>query len=144
MFQRLGVNTIGPQNIPFILGIRLHSRHRVLIVLYYKKNTAAFHHSDQTYSSVILITLSSKQKNMANKKPENMSFEESLAELDTLVNQLENGDLDLEDALKKFERGISLARVSQGKLSEAEQRVEILLNDSDDAELIPFDPESDI
>ncbi|MBD1572344.1 MULTISPECIES: exodeoxyribonuclease VII small subunit [Vibrio] len=81
---------------------------------------------------------------MANKKPENMSFEESLAELDTLVNQLENGDLDLEDALKKFERGISLARVSQGKLSEAEQRVEILLNDSDDAELIPFDPESDI
>lgn len=73
-----------------------------------------------------------------------MSFEESLAELDTLVNQLENGDLDLEDALKKFERGISLARVSQGKLSEAEQRVEILLNDSDDAELIPFDPESDI
>lgn len=81
---------------------------------------------------------------MANKKPENMSFEESLAELDTLVNQLENGDLDLEDALKKFERGISLARVSQGKLSEAEQRVEILLNDSDDAELIPFDSESDI
>lgn len=81
---------------------------------------------------------------MANKKPENMSFEESLAELDTLVNQLENGDLDLEDALKKFERGISLARVSQGKLSEAEQRVEILLNDSDDSELIPFDPESDI
>ncbi|MBD1575104.1 MULTISPECIES: exodeoxyribonuclease VII small subunit [Vibrio] len=81
---------------------------------------------------------------MANKKPENMSFEESLAELDSLVDQLENGDLDLEDALKKFERGISLARVSQGKLSEAEQRVEILLNDSDDAELIPFDPQSDI
>ncbi|GLT15581.1 exodeoxyribonuclease VII small subunit [Vibrio algivorus] len=81
---------------------------------------------------------------MANKKPENMSFEESLTELDALVNQLENGDLDLEDALKKFERGIALARSSQTKLTEAEQRVEILLKDDDESELIPFDPESDI
>lgn len=81
---------------------------------------------------------------MATKKPENMSFEESLTELDTLVNQLENGDLDLEDALKKFERGIALARCSQTKLTEAEQRVEILLKDNDDSELIPFDPESEV
>ncbi|MFH0264691.1 exodeoxyribonuclease VII small subunit [Vibrio rumoiensis] len=81
---------------------------------------------------------------MASKKPENMSFEESLTELDALVNQLENGDLDLEDALKKFERGIALARSSQTKLTEAEQRVEILLKDDDESELIPFDPESDL
>ena len=75
---------------------------------------------------------------MASKKPENMSFEESLTELDTLVNQLENGDLDLEDALKKFERGIALARSSQTKLTEAEQRVEILLKDDDESEINPF------
>ncbi len=81
---------------------------------------------------------------MATKKPENMSFEESLTELDALVNQLENGDLDLEDALKKFERGIALARSSQTKLTEAEQRVEILLRDDDESELVPFDPESDL
>lgn len=81
---------------------------------------------------------------MATKKPENMSFEESLTELDALVNQLENGDLDLEDALKKFERGIALARSSQTKLTEAEQRVEILLKDDDASELIPFDTQSDI
>ncbi|MGV3003084.1 exodeoxyribonuclease VII small subunit [Vibrio sp. E150_018] len=81
---------------------------------------------------------------MASKKPENMSFEASLTELDALVNQLENGDLNLEDALKKFERGIALARSSQTKLTEAEQRVEILLKDDDESELIPFDPESDI
>ncbi len=81
---------------------------------------------------------------MASKKPENMSFEESLTELDSLVNQLENGELDLEDALKKFERGIALARSSQSKLNDAEQRVEILLQDNDEAPLSHFDLEDEL
>lgn len=75
---------------------------------------------------------------MATKKPENMSFEATIDELDNLVDQLENGDLALDDALKKFERGIALARASQAKLTEAEQRVSILLSDSDDAPLSDF------
>ncbi|RZP91105.1 exodeoxyribonuclease VII small subunit [Vibrio vulnificus] len=75
---------------------------------------------------------------MATKKPENMSFEATIGELDNLVDQLENGDLALDDALKKFERGIALARASQAKLTEAEQRVSILLSDSDDAPLSDF------
>ncbi|MGI9833225.1 exodeoxyribonuclease VII small subunit [Vibrio vulnificus] len=75
---------------------------------------------------------------MATKKPENMSFEATIEELDNLVDQLENGDLALDDALKKFERGIALARASQVKLTEAEQRVSILLSDSDDAPLSDF------
>ncbi|MCA4022516.1 exodeoxyribonuclease VII small subunit [Vibrio vulnificus] len=75
---------------------------------------------------------------MATKKPENMSFEATIEELDYLVDQLENGDLALDDALKKFERGIALARASQAKLTEAEQRVSILLSDSDDAPLSDF------
>ncbi|ARN65158.1 TPA: exodeoxyribonuclease VII small subunit [Vibrio vulnificus] len=75
---------------------------------------------------------------MAIKKPENMSFEATIEELDNLVDQLENGDLALDDALKKFERGIALARASQAKLTEAEQRVSILLSDSDDAPLSDF------
>lgn len=72
---------------------------------------------------------------MATKKPENMSFEATIEELDQLVDQLENGNLALDDALKKFERGITLARSGQQKLSEAEQRVSILLSNSDDAPL---------
>lgn len=76
---------------------------------------------------------------MATKKPENMSFEATLDELDSLVEQLENGDLALDDALKKFERGISLARAGQTKLSEAEQRVSILLSNDDEAELSDFE-----
>ncbi len=75
---------------------------------------------------------------MASKKPENMSFEATIQELDELVEQLENGDLALDDALKKFERGIALARSGQTKLDEAEQRVSILLSNSDDAPLSEF------
>ncbi|CAH0538909.1 exodeoxyribonuclease VII small subunit [Vibrio marisflavi] len=79
---------------------------------------------------------------MASKKPENMSFEEAIEELDGLVNQLEGGDIGLDDALKKFERGIALARASQKKLTEAEQRVSILLENDDNAPLSEFTPDS--
>ncbi|MFB9133452.1 exodeoxyribonuclease VII small subunit [Vibrio sp. AK197] len=80
---------------------------------------------------------------MASKKPENMTFEATIEELDTLVEQLETGDLSLDDALKKFERGIALARSGQVKLTEAEQRVSILLQNDDDAPLSDFDTPSE-
>ncbi len=76
---------------------------------------------------------------MASKKPENMSFEATIEELEQVVDQLENGDLALDDALKKFERGIALARSGQTKLDEAEQRVSILLSNTDDAPLNEFE-----
>lgn len=75
---------------------------------------------------------------MASKKPENMSFESTIEELEQLVEQLESGDLALDEALRKFERGISLARAGQLKLDDAEQRVRILLSNSDDAPLSDF------
>ena len=80
---------------------------------------------------------------MAVKKPENLSFEAAIEELDSVVNQLESGDLPLEDALKKFERGIALARAGQEKLTDAEQRVDILLQADNNAELTPFDTDND-
>lgn len=76
---------------------------------------------------------------MASKKPENMTFEATIDELDVIVENLENGDLTLEDALKKFERGIALARAGQTKLSDAEQRVSILLQNDDESPLSDFD-----
>jgi len=51
---------------------------------------------------------------MATKKPENMSFEAAIEELDGLVDQLENGDLALDDALKKI-RTRYLPRSSRSK-----------------------------
>ncbi|MDG2662523.1 exodeoxyribonuclease VII small subunit [Vibrio parahaemolyticus] len=80
---------------------------------------------------------------MAIKKPENMTFEATIEELDSLVDQLENGDLALDDALSKFERGIALARAGQTKLSDAEQRVSILLSEDDEAPLSDFKPDSE-
>ncbi|CZF77331.1 Exodeoxyribonuclease 7 small subunit [Grimontia celer] len=80
---------------------------------------------------------------MAAKKPENMTFEETLKELDTIVNGLESGDLPLDAALKQFERGISLARQGQKTLSDAEQRVEILLAQDDNDPLEKFEDTRD-
>lgn len=54
-------------------------------------------------------------------------FEQSLSELQTLVERLESGELSLEDSLAAFEQGIRLTRECQGALGQAEQKVQILL-----------------
>lgn len=66
-------------------------------------------------------------------------FEQSLSELQTLVERLESGELSLEDSLATFEQGIRLTRDCQGALSQAEQKVQILLGDS--GATAPFDAE---
>lgn len=68
-------------------------------------------------------------------------FEQSLTELQTLVERLESGELSLEDSLAAFEQGIRLTRECQGALSQAEQKVQILLGQS--GETVPFAPEGD-
>ncbi|PCS21440.1 exodeoxyribonuclease VII small subunit [Candidatus Enterovibrio escicola] len=75
---------------------------------------------------------------MAFRRPENMTFEDTLKELDVIVNALESGELPLDSALKQFERGISLARQGQKTLTDAEQRVEILLAQDDNTPLESF------
>jgi exodeoxyribonuclease VII small subunit len=53
-------------------------------------------------------------------------FESAIAELESLVKTLEDGDLALEKSLELFERGVQLSRFCHSKLEEAERRVEIL------------------
>ncbi len=53
-------------------------------------------------------------------------FEKSIAELEAIVMQLEKGELSLEDSLKQFEKGITLARKCQETLNKAEQTIETL------------------
>ncbi len=76
-------------------------------------------------------------------KKKNPDLEKSLTELEELVELLESGDLSLEDSLKHFERGISLTRSCQQALQEAEQKVQILLQQDDQETLAPFDTEDD-
>ena len=79
---------------------------------------------------------------MANKKAVNL--EKTLADLESLVEELESGELPLDDAMKKFEKGVKLTRICQHALKEAEQKVEILLQNTDDTDtLVAFDTESD-
>lgn len=73
------------------------------------------------------------------KKAESLTFEQSMQELETLVSKMEQGDLPLEDALQSFERGIQLARHSQQKLQDAEQKVQILTSQNDQHTLDVFE-----
>jgi exodeoxyribonuclease VII small subunit len=56
-----------------------------------------------------------------------VNLEKSLEQLESLIDELESGDLPLDTAMKKFEEGIKLTRSCQSALKDAEQRVEILL-----------------
>ncbi|WP_054180475.1 exodeoxyribonuclease VII small subunit [Trabulsiella odontotermitis] len=71
------------------------------------------------------------------------SFETALNELEQIVTRLESGELPLEEALNEFERGVQLARQGQSKLQQAEQRVQILLAESEEAPLSPFTPDAE-
>lgn len=57
---------------------------------------------------------------------EEQSFEQNLSELEKIVKELEQGDLKLEEALNKYEQGVSLTKKCQKTLTEAEQKIEYL------------------
>ena len=68
-------------------------------------------------------------------------FEDSLEELEQLVEQMEQGDISLEESLKSFERGVKLTRTCQKALQDAEQKVQILLEKNGKQTLEPFNDE---
>ena len=73
-----------------------------------------------------------------NKLPD---FEIALAELESLVEKLESGELALDDALSDFKRGVELTRQCQAVLDRAQQLVEKLLNPEDDSTAESFQPD---
>ncbi len=75
------------------------------------------------------------------RKKSTLSFEESMAELEQLVEQMEQGDISLEESLRLFERGIKLTRSCQKLLQEAEQKVQILLEKDGKQTLESFNDE---
>lgn len=57
------------------------------------------------------------------------TFEQSMKKLEQIVQELESGDLPLEDAMKKFEEGIKLSSLCSEKLDETEKKITLLLQD---------------
>ncbi len=76
-----------------------------------------------------------KKKSSSTKKIKSFDFEASLNELEKLVDTLESGELSLEQSLEDFEHGIKLTRSCQNALTEAQQKVKILLADNKQATL---------
>ena len=79
-------------------------------------------------------------QSMSGDQNEELSFEKALAELETLVERLEDGELSLEESIKTYERGVALGRGALKALDAAEQRVQIL--DQESGEAGDFDPDS--
>ena len=61
-----------------------------------------------------------------------ISFEESLSRLENIVQQMESGDLKLEESIKLFEEGIKLTKTCNQRLEDAEKKVQQLMKDASD------------
>jgi len=78
---------------------------------------------------------------MPGEQKQALSFESALEQLESVVKQLESGDLPLEKSLELFERGMKLSDTCRKQLEDAESRVEILLKKNGKVQAEPFNPE---
>ncbi|WP_297812807.1 exodeoxyribonuclease VII small subunit [uncultured Methylophaga sp.] len=76
-------------------------------------------------------------------KQKKLDYEAAVKELEALVERLEQGDISLEESLKLYERGVLLTRDCQESLKAAEQKVQMLLQQSGQNTMVDFDSESD-
>ena len=65
---------------------------------------------------------------MKNEKQDEITFEEALKNLEEIVEELNDGNLDLDKAIAAYERGIKLKNICEKRLEDAEQRIEIIRN----------------
>lgn len=72
------------------------------------------------------------------KKSKSFDFEAALAQLETLVEAMEEGNLSLEESLQAFEQGIKLTRECQQALAQAEQKVQLLVKNGELPEAEPY------
>lgn len=70
---------------------------------------------------------------------DNLSFEESLEQLEKIVNKLEKGDVPLDDAIDEFNNAMQLVKICNDKLNAAEESIAKIVKDNE--EIIEFNPE---
>ena len=66
------------------------------------------------------------------RRVEDMTFKEASTELEHIVRSLEAGDLELEESLERYSRGVELLKSLRARLADAEQKVRVLLDASND------------
>jgi len=77
-------------------------------------------------------------------KRKKLDYEAAVTELESLVKRLEQGEVSLEESLKIYEDGVLLTRDCQEALQAAEQKVQMLLQQSGQTTLVDFDPDNSI
>jgi exodeoxyribonuclease VII small subunit len=75
---------------------------------------------------------------VSDEKQPDITFEAALAQLESLVERMESGELSLEESLASFEQGVALTRSCEKALSDAEQKVRILTDNTPDADTEAF------
>lgn len=74
-----------------------------------------------------------------------VTFEKALEQLEQIVQEMESGELTLDNALKKFEEGIKLSQFCSKKLEETEKKITLLTEQADGSvQETPFEPETDM
>ena len=68
-------------------------------------------------------------KTDAQNNMDSLTFRQAMSELDSVVSELDSNTLELEDSLKKYERGAALVRALRTRLDEAQQRVDVLMGE---------------
>ena len=87
--------------------------------------------------------MAAKKSQKKSDSAKTLNFEAAMQELEALVAKMEKGDRSLEDSLKDFERGVELTRICQTALREAEQKVQKLITENNQAALAPFEEDED-
>ena len=77
------------------------------------------------------------------KKPTEPNLENALAEINTVIEKMEHGDLSLEQSLTQFERGVRLIKHAQKILQDAEQKVQILMKNNGDEKLANYESDNE-
>lgn len=82
--------------------------------------------------------MSRKKTEPQDTKTEGVSFEKALERLETIVGEMESGELSLEDMMARFEEGQALVKVCSGTLNQVERRIEILMKAGERVVAEPF------
>ena len=73
---------------------------------------------------------------MAKKNVEELTYKEASTELELIIRNLESGELELEESLESYTRGVELLRSLRTRLEDAEQKVSVLMKDVDGSDML--------